>query len=178
MKDILPQLSVTEGERFADEKEALFREGSSHLGLMEGFSELLAWTQTHQIEGVLATNAPRLNAELMVQVLGIKEVFHTIVLEDDCIAGKPDPEPYKVALHKLGITAEQAIALEDDSPSGIRAAVAANNISTIGIASTHDPQQLQEEGTLMAIPDFTDLRLLTFLNSLIEPNLAVIASNV
>lgn len=159
MKDILPQLSVTEGERFADEKEALFREGSSHLGLMEGFSEFLAWTQTHQIERALGTNAPRLNAELMLAVLGIKEVFHTIVLtivlEDDCIARKPDPEPYKVALHKLGITAEQAIALED-SPSGIRAAVTANNISTIGIASTHDPQQLQEEGTLMAIPDFTD----------------------
>jgi beta-phosphoglucomutase len=80
VKDILPQLSVTEGERFADEKEALFREGSSHLGLMEGFSEFLAWTQTHQIERALATNAPRLNAELMLKVLGMKEVFHTIVL--------------------------------------------------------------------------------------------------
>jgi beta-phosphoglucomutase len=176
VKDILPQLSVTEGEKFADEKEALFRERSSHLRLMEGFSELLAWTQTHQIKRALVTNAPRLNAEFILEVLGIKEVFHTIILADDCIAGKPDPEPYKVALYKLGITAEQAIALED-SPSGIRAAVAAN-ISTIGIASTHDPQQLQEEGTLMAIRDFTDLRLWTFLNSLIEPNLAVIASNV
>jgi beta-phosphoglucomutase-like phosphatase (HAD superfamily) len=64
----------------------------------------------------------------------------------------------------LGITAEQAIALED-SPSGIRSAVGAD-IRTIGIASTHEPQVLQDIGAFMAIPDFTDLQLWTFLNSL------------
>ncbi|MBK1989113.1 HAD-IA family hydrolase [Sphaerospermopsis aphanizomenoides BCCUSP55] len=174
VKDILPQLSVAEGEKFADDKEALFRERASHLRPLEGFSELLAWTQKHQIKRALVTNAPRLNAEFMLEVLAIKDVFHTIVLADDCIAGKPDPEPYKVALQKLGITAEQAIALED-SPSGIRAAVAAN-IPTIGIASTHDPERLQEEGILMAIPDFTDLRLWTLLNSLLEQEVAAIAT--
>jgi beta-phosphoglucomutase len=141
---------------------------------LTGFYELLAWTEKHQLKRALVTNAPRLNAEFMLDVLGIKEVFHTIVLADDCVAGKPDPEPYKVALQQLGITAEQAIALED-SPSGIRAAVAAN-IPTIGIASTHDPQILKSVGTFMAIPDFTDLRLWTCLNSLIEVNLGALAS--
>ena len=174
VKDILPQLSVAEGQKFADEKEALFRKLAPHLKPLSGFSELLAWTDTHQLKRALVTNAPRLNAEFMLEVLGIKEAFHTIVLADDCIAGKPDPAPYLVALNKLGITAEEAIALED-SPSGIWAAVSAG-IRTIGIASTHDPQLLQEVGAFMAIPDFTDLQLWTFLNSLIEPNLSAIAS--
>ncbi|MCL6752708.1 HAD-IA family hydrolase [Nostoc sp. CCCryo 231-06] len=176
VKDILPQLSTAEGQKFADEKEAFFRKLAPDLKPLSGFSELLAWTETHQLKRALVTNAPRLNAEFMLEVLGIKEAFHIVVLADDCIAGKPDPAPYQVALNKLGITAEEAIALED-SPSGIRAAVGAD-IRTIGIASTHDPQVLQEIGAFMAIPDFTDLQLWTLLNSLIEPDLSAIASNL
>jgi HAD superfamily hydrolase (TIGR01509 family) len=164
VKDILPQLSAAEGQKFADEKEALFRKLAPDLKPLNGFSELLTWTDTHQLKRALVTNAPRLNAEFMLEVLGIKEAFHKVVLADDCIAGKPDPAPYQVALNKLGITAEQAIALED-SPSGIRSAVGAD-IRTIGIASTHEPQVLQDIGAFMAIPDFTDLQLWTFLNSL------------
>ena len=166
VKDILPQLSVAEGQKFADEKETLFRQLAPDLKALNGFAELIAWTETHQLKRALVTNAPRQNAKYMLEVLGIKEIFHTIVLADDCRAGKHDPEPYQVALNNLGIVAEQAIALED-SPSGIRAAVGAG-IRTIGIASTHDPQVLQQFGTLMAIPDFTDLHLWKFLNSLIK----------
>ncbi|MDP5338643.1 MAG: HAD-IA family hydrolase [Nodularia sp. (in: cyanobacteria)] len=165
VKDILPQLSVAEGEKFADEKEALFRQLSPNLQPLSGFAELIAWTKTHQLKRALVTNAPRQNAKFMLEVLGINEAFHTIVLADDCIAGKPNPEPYQVALKKLGIGAEQAIALED-SPSGIQAAVGAG-IRTIGIASTHEPLALQQVGTFMAISDFTDLQLWKFLNSLI-----------
>ncbi|MBD2489652.1 HAD family phosphatase [Aulosira sp. FACHB-615] len=172
VKDILPQLSPAEGQKFADDKEALFRELASHLQPLSGFAELLAWTETHQLKRALVTNAPRLNVEFVLEVLGIKEAFHTVILAEDCTAGKPDPAPYQAALNKLKINAEKAIALED-SPSGIRAAVAAG-IPTIGIASTHDPQNLQTVGAFMAIPDFTDLQLWTFLNSLTEPDLSAI----
>ncbi|MBD2494418.1 HAD family phosphatase [Nostoc sp. FACHB-280] len=169
VKDILPQLSAAEGQKFADDKEALFRELASHLQPLSGFAELIAWTETHQLKRALVTNAPRLNVEFVLEVLGIKEAFHAVILAEDCTAGKPDPTPYQVALNKLKINAEKAIALED-SPSGIRAAVAAG-IPTIGIASTHDPQNLQTVGAFMAIPDFTDLQLWTFLNSSTEPDL-------
>ncbi|MEH2082374.1 MAG: HAD-IA family hydrolase [Nostoc sp.] len=174
VKDILPQLSALERERFADEKETLFRKLAPDIKPLSGFSELIAWTDIYKLKRALVTNAPRLNAEFMLEVLGIKEAFHTVVLADDCIAGKPDPAPYQVALNKLEITAEEAIALED-SPSGIRSAVGAD-IRTIGIASTHDPQILQLVGAFMVIPDFTDLQLWTFLNSLIQQSSAI-ASN-
>lgn len=172
VKDILPELSVAEGVKFADEKEALFRQLASHLQPLDGFAELIAWTEAHKLKRALVTNAPRLNAEFMLEVLGITEAFEQIVLADDCVAGKPDPAPYQVALSQLKITAETAIALED-SPSGIRASVGAG-IRTVGIASTHDPKILQEIGAFMAIPDFTDLRLWTLLNSSIEADLSII----
>ncbi|TAE60896.1 MAG: HAD family hydrolase [Nostocales cyanobacterium] len=172
IKDILPHLSLAEAEKFADDKEVMFRDRASHLQPLAGFFDLIKWTEKQNIKRALVTNAPRLNASFMLDVLGIKEIFHTIVLADDCIAGKPDPEPYKVALNKLGITAQKTVALED-SPSGIRAAVAAQ-IPTIGIASTHDSQVLENLGTVMAIPDFTDLRLWTWLNSLLTPEISAV----
>ncbi|BAY27231.1 HAD family hydrolase [Calothrix sp. NIES-2100] len=171
VKDILPQLSPADGEKFADEKEALFRELAANLQPLSGFSELIEWTQAHQLKRALVTNAPRLNVEFILDVLGIKEVFQTIVLAEDCTAGKPDPTPYNVALNNLGIQAPEAIALED-SPSGIRAAVAAG-IRTIGIASTHDPKILLEVGAFIAIPDFTNLQLWTLLNSMSKQDLSI-----
>jgi beta-phosphoglucomutase len=176
VKDILPQLSPSAGQEVAEEKEALFRQLAPHLQPLSGFSELLAWTETHQLKRALVTNAPRLNAEFMLEILGITAAFHTIVLADDCIAGKPDPAPYQVALKNLGITAENAIALED-SPSGIRSAVGAG-IRTIGITSTQSPQVLREIGAFMTIPDFTDLQMWTFLNSLSQPHLSAIPGNI
>ncbi|NET02099.1 MAG: HAD-IA family hydrolase [Sphaerospermopsis sp. SIO1G2] len=172
IKDILPHLSLAEADKFADDKEAMFRDRASHLKPMDGFLELIKWTEKQDIKRALVTNAPRLNAEFMLDILGIKQFFHTIVLADDCIAGKPDPEPYKVALSKLGITAQKAVALED-SPSGIFAAVAAQ-IPTIGVTSTHDPQILENLGAFMTISDFTNLRLWTWLDSSIAPEMATV----
>ncbi|MBD2214020.1 HAD-IA family hydrolase [Nostoc linckia FACHB-104] len=173
VKDILPQLSDVEGLKFADEKEALFRELAPNLQPLNGFSELLAWTDAHQLKRALVTNAPRLNAEFMLEVLGIKQAFDIVVLAEDCTAGKPDPTPYQVTLSKLGIKPDEAIALED-SPSGIRSAVAAD-IRTLGIASTHDPKILLEVGAFMAISDFTSLQLWTLLNSMTEEDLSSIS---
>lgn len=171
IEDLLPQLSPEAGAKFAEDKEALFRKkAKSILKPLDGFSELLAWTETHKLQRALVTNAPRLNVEFMLEVLNIKEVFHTVVIAENEIAGKPDPAPYQVALNRLGLSAEQAIALED-SPSGIRSAVGAG-IPTIGVTSTQDPKILQAIGAFMTIPDFSHLSLWTFLNSSFEEDLA------
>jgi HAD superfamily hydrolase (TIGR01509 family) len=166
LQDILPQLSPQSAAKFAEDKEALFRERAKNLKPLPGFSELLQWTDTHQIKRALVTNAPRLNAYFMLETLGIKEAFEIVVLGEECVAGKPDPAPYQQGLSKLGVKAEETIALED-SPSGIRSAVGAG-IRTVGIASTHDPKKLCEVGVFMAVPDFTDFQLRTVLNSLLK----------
>ncbi len=164
IQDLLPQLSGVLGEKVADDKEELFRQRADNLQPLPGFSELIAWTEKHQLKRALVTNAPRLNAHFIVEILDIKDIFDTIILADDCIAGKPDPIPYQKALQQLNVSEKTAIALED-SPSGIRSAVAAG-IPTVAIASTHNPQILRENGAFMVIPDFTDLQLWMHLKSL------------
>ncbi len=53
--------------------------------------------------------------------LGLVDYFDRICASDDVQHTKPDPELYQCVLHGLGVSADEAIALED-SPIGIRAA--------------------------------------------------------
>lgn len=163
IQDILPQLSSSEGQQFAEGKEARFRELALTLKPMPGLSELLTWTEKYQLKRAVVTNAPRKNAEFMLSVLGLIDTFSTVVLAEEAPAGKPDPAPYQLALKHFGIPPEAAIAFED-SPSGIRSSSGAG-IFTIGIASTYEPEFLCSAGAKMAVPDFTDAQLWELLHS-------------
>lgn len=162
--DLLPDLSTEGIERFIEQKESLYRGLATRLIALPGLSHLLAWADQRQLKLGLVTNAPRQNARFMLEALKLEEAFAEIVLAEDVTAGKPDPAPYRAALKALGITAKHALAFED-SPSGIRSAVGAG-LSTVGIASTHDPDPLYRAGASLVIADFTDPRLWTTLESI------------
>ncbi|MBZ8179883.1 HAD family hydrolase [Oscillatoria salina] len=164
IKDILPQLSVEAGREFALEKERRFRElASSQLQRLAGLDKLLNWIDVSGLKKAVVTNAPRENAEFMLTALALKEVFPIVILGDDLPAGKPDPMPYDRAIALLNLTPDTVVAFED-SPSGIRAAVAAG-IYTIGVATTHDRQFLQALGASLVVNDFTDESLWELLDS-------------
>jgi beta-phosphoglucomutase len=162
IQDILPHLTLEEGEKFAEDKEARFRELAPSLKPLAGLEKILDWTKEQGLKTGLVTNAPRKNVDFMLEILELAEIFDAVfVAESDVREGKPDPAIYKLALERLNITPETALAFED-SPSGIRSAVGAG-IRTIGIASTHDPQKLYDLGAFKVIPDFTDLSLWSLL---------------
>ena len=165
IQDVLPHLSAEENANLAEEKEARFRQRVKLLKPINGFAQLLAWSKEHNLKRALVTNAPKLNAHFMVEALELKEAFDVIILAEEEAAAKPDPTPYKVALERLGVIPEQAIAIED-SPSGIVSAKGAG-IRTFGITSTQTPETLHELGAFLTISDFADLQLWTFLNSLL-----------
>ena len=105
----------------------------------------------------MVTNAPRNNAVHTLEVLELTSTFPTVILAEDAPPGKPDPAPYQIALTRLGVDREKAIAFED-STTGIRSAVAAG-IYTIGVTSTHSSKILLEAGASMAIADFNSEEL-------------------
>jgi len=108
----------------------------------------------------VVTNAPRDNAEFMLETLGLSNRFDPVILAGELARGKPDPLPYQEALKQLMLTAEDALVFED-SPTGVQAAVAAG-LTTIGVASTHAPETLTAIGAVCAISDFRDDRLRKF----------------
>ncbi len=161
VRDLLPQLSTAEGAAFSADKEAQFRTmAANQLQRMPGLSDFLHHIQQQDYPTALVTNAPRSNAEFMLQTLALEGVFHPVIIADDLPKGKPDPLPYQTALNQLGLQPDEALVFED-SPTGVRAATAAG-IPTIGVTSTHSDATLRQLGAIFTIADFTDERLLAY----------------
>jgi HAD superfamily hydrolase (TIGR01509 family) len=159
--DLLPHLSATEQADFIERKEAEFRHRADSLTPLSGVLDVIDWADQVKLMKAVVTNAPRENAKFMLSALHLEHAFNTVVVADDLPLGKPDPLPYQEALHRLQIAPTETIAFED-SPSGIRSAVAAG-ILTVGIASTHDAEELRQLGTTLVVSDFTDPRLTALL---------------
>ncbi|MEM6866946.1 MAG: HAD-IA family hydrolase [Cyanobacteria bacterium P01_C01_bin.121] len=152
--DFFPTLSVSEGKRFSEQKEAMFRErAQDQLVPLAGLLDLLENIKSQGLVSAVVTNAPPKNATFMLETLGLTETFDLVVIADDLPRGKPDPLPYQTALDKLGITASEAIVFED-SAAGIRSAVGAR-IVTIGMMTTHTSEELTQAGAADAIADFS-----------------------
>jgi HAD superfamily hydrolase (TIGR01509 family) len=172
VRDLLPELSPEDGQQLSWDKEAEFRRRAvGELEPMAGLSALLTWATEQHLKQAVVTNAPAENAEFMLDVLGLRNQFATVVLAEELARGKPDPLPYQVALERLGVPAAGAIAFED-SPSGVRSAVAAG-ILTVGIASTHPPDVLYKLGATLVIPNFADPRLNDLLKFSFSPEAVV-----
>lgn len=159
--DLLPQLSPSEKEQFIEQKESLFRELAPQLTPLAGLADVINWATERNLKQGVVTNAPPENVRHTLKALHLENQFSQVVIADELGIGKPDPAPYLYALQQFGVEANQAIAFED-SPSGIRSAVAAG-IPTVGIASTQDPQALYAVGAVLVVPDFAATELRDFL---------------
>ncbi|NEQ23760.1 MAG: HAD-IA family hydrolase [Microcoleus sp. SIO2G3] len=168
IRDLLPTLTLAENDRLADRKEALFRDRAlTQLQPMPGLIELLDWVDQHHLKRAVVTNAPRANAEFMLETLHLRDRFPIVILGEELPEGKPAPLPYLAATAALDVSPAAAIAFED-SHSGVRSAVGAG-VYTIGVASTHPPVELTSLGAKFAIRDFTDSRLLDWLQEITLP---------
>jgi HAD superfamily hydrolase (TIGR01509 family) len=162
VEELLPGLSTEEGRRLAVAKEASFRERAPELEPLPGLLDFMREAKNRGLPLALVTNAPQENVEAILLALELGEFFDEVVLSDEVGSVKPDPAPYRAALDKLGVRPEAALAFED-SPSGIASSVAAG-ITTVGIASTQDPEKLLQAGAFKVARDFTDPELLKLLD--------------
>ena len=112
VQELLPHLSAKAGQELSDYKEACFREAAAeHLQPMPGLLPLLNWLKQQDIAMAIVTNAPRANAEFMLQTLGLQTVFAPVIISDDLPRGKPDPLPYQEALKRLAVAPMKQLCL-------------------------------------------------------------------
>ena len=97
----------------------------------------------------LATGSLRHEAELALGSLGIRERFHAIVAREDCVQGKPDPEPFLRAAGSLGVPPARCVVIED-TPGGVAAAKAAGMAC---VAVTHSCPREQLSGADLVVDD-------------------------
>jgi HAD superfamily hydrolase (TIGR01509 family) len=142
-----------------DEKEAAFRNlVAGEVRPTPGLMALMARADQASIPMVAVTNAPRLNAEMLLAGLQIMDRFKAVVLGDELPQGKPHPMPYLEGLRAVNAAADQSVAFED-SRSGIKSASAAG-IATVGIRTSLSHVDMIEAGAVLTARSFDDPELL------------------
>lgn len=86
--------------------------------------------------------------------LGVLDLVDVVVTADDVVDGKPDPACYLLGCERLGVDPATAWAFED-SPAGIRSAVAAGTGHVVGLTTSKPAAELTAAGAHATYPDLT-----------------------
>ncbi len=103
---------------------------TEHVPWRPGARELLVGLAEVGVPSALVTMSWRVLADAVVGALP-EGTFAAVVTGDEVEHGKPHPEPYHAAARLLGVEPGLCIAIED-SPTGVRSAVAAG-VPTIAV---------------------------------------------
>lgn len=147
------------------EKEALAQQKNDHYvqllehltteDVLPGVVPLLQQAQARHIPCAVASASK--NAPLILEKLGVRAYFATIVDPDSLSKGKPDPEIFLAAADSIGVLPQNAIGFED-AQSGIDGLKAAG-IYAVGLSAS---QPLI--GADMQVSEMTKLSVDTLLN--------------
>ena len=119
---------------------------------LPGLIELMAAADRAGLPMAAVTNAPRLNAEMLLDALGIRARFKAIVICEELARGKPHPLPYLEGLRLLGARAERSVAFED-SRSGLTSAIRAG-LPTVALLTSLNAAEAKAAGASVAAGEF------------------------
>jgi beta-phosphoglucomutase len=111
------------------------------------------WVRRLHGEGwrqAVASSAPHLNLEVILEVIGLAACFEATASAEDVVVGKPDPQVFLVAASRLAVPPERSIVVED-AAAGIEAARRAGMRS---IAVVRDRRPLPAD---IVVPSLADL---------------------
>lgn len=117
----IPALHRDKTARYA----ALMAEGA--VSLRPGIADLIADARAEGLRIAIATTTSRPNVDALIRAAmgaDTDAIFDAVAAGDEVAAKKPAPDVYLLALHRLNLTAPEAVALED-SLNGVRSAHAA-----------------------------------------------------
>ncbi|MBC8083160.1 MAG: HAD family phosphatase [Hymenobacter sp.] len=139
------------------------REFRPHLRLLPGLPEFLAKAHQRAIPLAIGSAAIPFNIDFVLDTLGIRHYFHTIVSADDVVRSKPHPETFLQAAARLRIAPPDCLFFED-VPKGAEAAQNAG-MNAVVLTTTHTaPEFAHLPNVLHCAADFTD----EFMDKLLE----------
>lgn len=160
----VPHLSPADGMEVLRGKEETFRDlARSAIHAVPGLFALMHMADAAGLPMAAVTNAPRANADLILDGLGIRHRFRALVIGEELAHGKPHPLPYLEGLRLLGASAEASVAFED-SRTGIASATAAG-LATIGIRTSLLHEDMIAAGAVLSADSYDDPAVRTFISS-------------
>ena len=153
-------------ETLADETKEIFQTLlATRLALMPGAKNLIEHIRLLDISlGVATSSGPEFAHDVLSRV-ELLDAFNFILTSADVIAGKPDPEIYRLAA-KTACAQPETMLVFEDSETGCKAAVASGAI-TVAVPSGHSHQHSFSGAELIAT-SLADARIYELLSSPVE----------
>jgi len=123
-----------------------------------GAERLLAACARSGLPVAVVTSATRGWVAAALDLLGAGPCRVLAVTAEDCVRGKPDPEPFRRGAGLLALRPQDLIAVED-SPAGIASGRAAGVGHLVGLTTSQDAAALLAAGAHETAPDLRDLAL-------------------
>ncbi len=130
-----------------DQKESAFQQAAP--GLVRSFPGVREWLEAALQQGLrqaVASSAPPLNIEILVDALEIRPYFKALV-SGFHIPGKPNPDVFLEAARRLEVTPQECLVIEDSLP-GLEAARRAG-MRRLAVANTNPPEVLAKAADLV-----------------------------
>lgn len=152
-----PDLPEDELIRLGNRKEELYRESFlPERKAIDGVIEFLEESQNLGIKMAVATAAPVVNMEFILDGLDLRKYFNAITTAADIKNGKPDPEGFLISARKLGVAPANCFVFED-ALNGFEAADRAG-MRSIGIATVNSiDKMLNLPSVIEAHADFRNI---------------------
>lgn len=138
---LLPDASLEEIDHWAKKIESLEVQDTDGIILLPGAQELFEDLDRREIEWFIVTSCTRELGTARAKSVGLSLPPKSIFF-DDVEKGKPHPDPYLLGLERLGISANNALVIED-APAGIKSGKAAG-IKVVAMVTTHERESLHE----------------------------------
>ncbi|MBI1918535.1 MAG: HAD family phosphatase [Planctomycetes bacterium] len=116
------RFGASELDELGFRKEELYRSAARKgVHLLPGVRALLEGLHAAGFRQAIGSSAPLANIKLILEITRSASLFDAISSADDTQRGKPDPQVFLVAAHKLGVAPGRCIVVED-AVAGVQAA--------------------------------------------------------
>jgi|SRR6516225_7539563 beta-phosphoglucomutase len=149
-----------EVSRLGDRKEEFYRnEAKKGMDLLPGARALLQELQDNRFKQAIGSSAPRANVDLIIDLTRTGGYFSAVVSMEDTQKGKPDPQVFRVAAHRLGVRPERCLVIED-AAAGVQAAKA-GRMKCIAVRSAghHSEDSLKRAGADLVVDTLESLSI-------------------
>ncbi|MFO7633861.1 MAG: HAD family phosphatase [Caldilinea sp.] len=147
-----------------DVAELLAEKQAAYLGIADqsraipGAVEFIHTARPHFQAFALATSALKTNQQLAFDQLDLHRFFDAVVTADDVTRTKPDPQPYQLAVERIGLRADECVVIED-SLNGVRAGKDAG-CTVIGLTTTYPAGELSAAGADQVCASYDEIAVL------------------
>ncbi len=152
LRHFLGDLDVREIHAHSHKKDLFFNEEVKGVRTVAGIGELLNELNRAGLPAAVASSGGSERVHYILDLVGLRQYFATVVTGDEVVKGKPDPAIFCKAAERLRVAPRDSLAFED-SVSGVLAARAAG-MKCLGIATPQRAQSLVRAGAQDVLIDF------------------------